>query len=89
MVAEETGVINGGGIFADESGEDGGIGFKEYKCDHTTGLITGGQITEKGEFPHMAAIGWKKPELKFSCGGSLISDKFVLTVAHCSYNSEG
>jgi secreted trypsin-like serine protease len=54
-------------------------------CDQSTGLIVGGTKTKKGEFPHMAALGWKSLDgnVEFFCGGSLISDLFVLTAAHC------
>lgn len=56
------------------------------KCDSTTPLIVGGEKTKNGEFPHMAAIGWRSLDetLEFKCGGSLISEKFVLTAAHCN-----
>lgn len=55
------------------------------KCDSTTPLIVGGEKTRNGEYPHMAAIGWGTLDgtLEFKCGGSLISERFVLTVAHC------
>lgn len=55
------------------------------KCDYSSGLITGGEVATPGEFAHMAAIGWKTLDgnVEFSCAGSLISDQFVLTVAHC------
>ncbi|XP_049535781.1 serine protease snake-like [Anopheles darlingi] len=55
------------------------------KCDTVVKLIVGGNVTKPGEFPHMAAIGWPLPSggYSFDCGGSLISEYYVLTAAHC------
>lgn len=53
------------------------------KCNQGVSLITGGEEAESAEFPHMAAIGWKEFERTvFACGGSLISEQFVLTVGN-------
>lgn len=57
------------------------------KCDYTgIELIIGGENAKLGEFPHMAAIGWVNfnDEYSFSCGGSLISTRFVVTAGHCT-----
>ncbi|RVE47617.1 hypothetical protein evm_007714 [Chilo suppressalis] len=62
-----------------------------YRTDwHISMRIVGGRDTQPGEFPHMAAIGWNSSldQWEFKCGGSLISNKFVLTAAHCSKASE-
>ncbi|XP_045773067.1 trypsin-1-like [Maniola jurtina] len=46
--------------------------------------ITGGTNASLGEFTHMVTLGYNITGVyEFRCGGSLISDSYVLTAAHC------
>ncbi|KAF7282590.1 hypothetical protein GWI33_002311 [Rhynchophorus ferrugineus] len=46
--------------------------------------IVGGTDADEKEFPHMSQIGFKdNGNIQWICGGSLLSDLFVLTAAHC------
>ncbi|KAG6461208.1 hypothetical protein O3G_MSEX012468 [Manduca sexta] len=58
---------------------------RKVKChNNADDLIIGGQNASRNEFPHMALLGYgEEPDVQWLCGGTLISENFILTAGHC------
>ncbi|KRT82329.1 Trypsin, partial [Oryctes borbonicus] len=64
--------------------------FHTVKEDYPPFGFVGGINSLAKEFPHMALLGYGDPnDIQWECGGSLISEEFVLTAAHCLYSRLG
>lgn len=59
--------------------------YKTLDCERSKGLISGGVEASVYEFPHFALLGYKinGNEISFKCGGSLISERYILSAGHC------
>ncbi|KAJ8705464.1 hypothetical protein PYW08_012510 [Mythimna loreyi] len=56
-----------------------------YAIQVSFSVITGGRNAYRDQFPHMALLGYGNDmkTAQWLCGGSVISDKFILTAGHC------
>ena len=62
-----------------------GCGLRQIKAPRRVRRVVGGHLSEMGRWPWMALVenGDTIPGKLVYCGGALITEKYVLTAAHC------
>jgi len=53
-----------------------------------SGRIVGGDEAHPGQFPYQAGLALHMGDKQGWCGGSIISDEWILTAAHCTENAD-
>ncbi|CAG0921407.1 unnamed protein product, partial [Notodromas monacha] len=61
--------------------------FVTSEQHHTDGRIVGGQTAKHGQFPFVISASFHGNHLR--CGGSILTETFILTAAHCCSGAEG
>ncbi|XP_061395936.1 brachyurin-like [Musca vetustissima] len=53
------------------------------------GRITNGELAKPGQFPYQVGLSLNFAQGNAWCGGTLISDRWILTAAHCTDGAQG